>query len=74
VRHFAASAANYSISTLVLQKQHSFKRKRRFSQVHKQKIKSKQTYMQILSLNTYEMQRKTPVMTRRTQEISLIEW
>ena len=37
MRHFATSAANLSASTLVLQKQHSFKHKRRFSQVHKQK-------------------------------------
>jgi len=37
VRHFAISAENFSISTLVLQKQHSFKHKRRFSQVHKHK-------------------------------------
>jgi len=37
MRHFAISAANFSISTLVLQKQHSFKHKRRFSQVHKHK-------------------------------------
>ena len=33
--HFAISAANFSISTLVLQKQHRFKHKRRFSQVNK---------------------------------------
>jgi len=37
MRHFAISAANFSISTYVLQKQHSFKHKRRFSQVHKHK-------------------------------------
>jgi len=36
MRHFA-NAANFCISTLVLQKQHSFKHKRRFSQVHKHK-------------------------------------
>jgi len=41
VRHFAISAANFSFSTLVLQKQHSFKHKRRFSQVHKHKYKIK---------------------------------
>ena len=35
MRHFATSAANFSISTLVLQKHHRFKHKRRFSQVHK---------------------------------------
>jgi len=51
VRHFAYSASNCSISTLVLQKQHSFKHKRQFSQVHKQKITSKPTYTQILSYN-----------------------
>jgi len=38
MRHFAISAANFSISTLVLQKQHRFKHKRRFSQVNKHKI------------------------------------
>jgi len=36
MRHFAISAADFRISTLVLQKQHSFKHKRRFSQVYKQ--------------------------------------
>ena len=33
MRHFATSATNFSISTLVLQKQNRFKHKRRFSQV-----------------------------------------
>jgi len=33
---FFINAANFSISTLVLQKKHSFKHKRRFSQVHKE--------------------------------------
>ena len=37
MRHFAISAANFSISTLVLQKQHRFKHKRQLSQVHKHK-------------------------------------
>ena len=37
MRHFAISAANFSISTLFLQKQHRFKHKRQFSQVHKHK-------------------------------------
>jgi len=37
VGHFATNTANFSISTLVLQKQHSFKHKRQFSQVHKHK-------------------------------------
>jgi len=37
MRYFAINAANFSISTLVLQKQHSFKHKRRSSQVHKRK-------------------------------------
>jgi len=41
MRHFAINNANFSISTLVLQKQHSFKHKRRFSQVHKHKNQSK---------------------------------
>jgi len=40
VRKFAISAANFSTSTLVLQKQHSFEHWRRFSQVHKQKPKA----------------------------------
>jgi len=35
VKHFAINATNFSLSTLVLQKQHSFKHRRRFSQVHK---------------------------------------
>jgi len=51
VRHFAISAANFSISTLVLQK-------RRFSQVNKHKIRSKPFYTEILSYNTFEMQKK----------------
>jgi len=46
VRYFAINAANFSISTLVLQKQHSFKHKRRFSQVHKHKNRSKPFYTQ----------------------------
>ena len=37
MRHFAISAANFCISNLVLQKQHRFKHKRRFSQVYKHK-------------------------------------
>jgi len=37
VRHFAINAANFSVSALVLQKQHSFEHERRFSQVYKQK-------------------------------------
>jgi len=41
VRHFAISAAHFSISTVVLQKQHSSKHKRRFSQVHKPKTQIK---------------------------------
>ena len=41
VGHFATNTANFSISTLVLQKQHSFKHKRQFSQVHKHKNKLK---------------------------------
>jgi len=51
VRHFAISAATFSISALVLQKQHSFKHKRRFSQVHKRKNRIK--IAQILSYGTY---------------------
>ena len=52
VTHFATNAADFSISTLVLQKQHSFKHKRRFSQVDKHKIRSKPFYTQILSYDT----------------------
>jgi len=37
MRHFAFSAANFSISTLSFQKQHRFKHNRRFSQFHKHK-------------------------------------
>jgi len=44
MRHFAINAATFSISTLVLQKQHRLKHKRRFSQVHKHKIRSKPFY------------------------------
>jgi len=58
MRHFAISAANFSISTLVLQKWHMFKHKRRFSQVNKHKIRSKSFYTQILSYDTSEMQKK----------------
>jgi len=35
MRHLAISPAKFSISTLVLQKWHRFKHKRRFSQVKK---------------------------------------
>jgi len=42
MRHFVICAANFSVSTLVLQKQHRFKHKRRFSEVdrHKNQIKT----------------------------------
>ena len=68
MRHFAISAANFSISTLVLQKQHRFKHKRRFSQVNKHKIRSKSFYTQILSYSMFEMQKKTPVMSVRRRK------
>jgi len=57
VRLLAISPANFSISTLVLQKWHRFKHKRRFSQVNKHKIKSKSFYTQILSYDMFEMQK-----------------
>jgi len=57
MRHLAISPANFSISTLVLQKWHRFKHKRRFFQVNKHKIRSKPFYTQILSYNTFEMQK-----------------
>jgi len=48
VRNFAINAAKFSNYTLVLQKQHRFKYKRRFSQMHKHKtIRSKPFYTQI---------------------------
>jgi len=53
VRHFAINAANFSTFALVLQKQHSFKHKRRFSHVHKHKNQMKTVYTQILSYDTY---------------------
>jgi len=59
VRHFAISAANFSISTLVLQKQHRFKHKRWFSQVHKHKNQIKTIYTPILSYDAFEMQKKS---------------
>jgi len=67
MRHFAIGAANFSISTLVLQKQHRFKHKRRSSQAnkHKHKIRSKSFYTQILSFNMFEMQKKMQAITRR---------
>jgi len=49
MRHFAISAANFSISTLVLQTQNSFKHKRRFSQVHKHKNQIKAILQTVLS-------------------------
>jgi len=52
VRHFAISAAYFSISTLVLQKQQMFKHKRRFSQVNKHRNEIKNIYIQILRYNT----------------------
>jgi len=51
VRHLDISAANFSISTLVLAKQQRFKHKRRYSQVHKHKNWIMIT--QILSYGTY---------------------
>ena len=58
--HFAISAANFSISTLALQKQHSFKHKSRFYQVHEHKsqIKTILHFTQILRCDTREMQKK----------------
>jgi len=50
---FANSAAIFSTSSLVLQKQHSFKHKRRFSQVYKHQNQIKTIYMQILHYDTY---------------------
>jgi len=47
VRRFAINAANFSIFTLILQTQHRFKHKRRFSQVHKLKNQIKIIYTQI---------------------------
>ena len=58
MRHFAISAANFSISTLVLQKQHRLKHKRQFSQLNKHKIRSKSFYTQILCYDMFEMQKK----------------
>jgi len=40
MRHFAISAPNFSISTLVLQKWNRFRHKRQFYQVNKHKIRS----------------------------------
>jgi len=57
VRHLDISAANFSISTLVLPKQQRFKHKRRFSQVNKHKIRSEPFYTQILSYDKFEMQK-----------------
>jgi len=54
----ATSAANVSISTLVFQKQHRFKHKRRFSQVNRHKIRLKSFYTQILSYGMFQMQKK----------------
>jgi len=55
VRHVTTiSAANFSISTLVLQKQHSFKNiKDNFLKCTNTKIRSKPFYTQILSNDTY---------------------
>ena len=53
VRYFAITAANFSISTLVLQKQHSFKHKRHFLKCTNTKIRSKPFYTQILCYDTY---------------------
>jgi len=55
VRYFAISAANFSISTLVSQKQHSFKLniKDNFLKCTNTKIRSKPNYTQILSYDTY---------------------
>jgi len=57
MKHFAINTANFSISTLVLQKRHRFKHKRRFFQVKKHKIRSKSYLTQILSYDTFEMQK-----------------
>jgi len=58
MRYFVISAANFIISTLVLQKQQSFKHKIRFSQVHEHKNQIKTILRTILSYDTFEMQKK----------------
>jgi len=58
VRHLAISAANFSISTLILPKQHRFKHKRRFSQVHKHKNRIKIILHTNFKYDTFEMQKK----------------
>ena len=68
MRYFAISAANFSTSTLVLQKQHRFKHKRRFSQVNTHEIRSKSFYAQTLSYDVFAKN-----ASHDTQEIPLIE-
>ena len=72
MRHFAISAANFSISILVLQKQHSFKHKIWFSQVHEHKNQIKTILHTNFSYNTFEMQKKNTILDM--QKMSLIEW
>jgi len=62
MRYFAISAANFTISTLVLQKQNSFKHKRRFSQVIKHKIRSESFYTKNFKRWHVWNGEKTPVM------------
>jgi len=53
VRHFAISAANFSISTLVLQNSIALNIKDKFLKCTNTKIRSKPFYTQILSYDTY---------------------
>ena len=70
MRHLAISAANFSISTLVLPKQHRFKHKRRFSQVHKHRNWIKIILHTHFKYDRFEMQKKND--SHEMQEISLI--
>jgi len=65
MRHLAISAANFSISTLVLLKQHRFRHRRRFSQVHIHKNRIKIILHTDFKYDTFEMQEKTTVVTCR---------
>jgi len=71
VRHFAINAAHFSISTIVLQKQHSFKHKRRFSQVHEHKNQVKTILHKFYRAMHYSAKRGLAIVCRLSVRVSV---
>jgi len=75
MRHFAISAANISISTLVLWKWHMFNRKRRYSQVNKHRNEIKTIlHTNFKQQHVWSAEKNDSHDTQEISLISLIEW